>query len=150
MIFGEFPITRLFALIGGIQAKSRRLAERTIKPMGLTYSQYGVLVALGEQDGVPQRVIAERLETDSNTVMVIVNSLEAKSLVTRVPAPADKRLRLVTLTKRGRSLLAAANAAVAPLYGSLAERFSADELEGAQRPLSRIYSILKDEELRDR
>jgi DNA-binding MarR family transcriptional regulator len=150
MIFDELPITRLFALIGGIQAKSRRLAERTIRASGLTYSQYGVLVALGENDGLPQKSIADRLETDANTVMVIVDSLEAKSFVTRMPSPSDKRLRLVTLTEAGRSALLVANQAVAPLYRDLAARFSGAELAQAEGPLARMYAILKEEEAKPR
>ncbi len=146
MIFGEFPITRLFALIGGIQAKSRRAAERAIRPTGLTYSQYGVLVALGEKDLVPQRLIADRLETDANTVMVIVDSLEAKAFVKRVSAPGDKRLRLVALTPEGRAALDAANSAVEPLYRSLAANFSEAEIGQAEAPLARIYGILKESE----
>ena len=143
MIFGEFPITRLFALIGGIQAKSRRAAERAIRPIGLTYSQYGVLVALGEKDLLPQRLVADRLETDANTVMVIVDSLEAKAFVKRVSAPEDKRLRLVALTPEGRAVLDAANSAVEPLYRSLAANFSEAEIGQAEAPLARIYEILK-------
>ena len=146
MVFREVPITRLFFLIGGIQAKSRRLAERAIRPFGLTYSQYGVLVALGENDGLPQKAVAERLETDANTVMVIVDSLETKALVARLCSPSDKRLRLVTLTDAGRSALLAANAAVEPLYRGLADMFTEAEIAAAEAPLGRLYQILKSEE----
>ncbi len=146
MIFNQLPITRLFGLIGGIQAKSRRLAERAIKPSGLTYSQYGVLVALGEHGCVPQRAIAERLETDANTVMVVLDALEAKALVERLPDEEDRRVRLVSLTAAGRSALEAANAAVEPLYRGLAALFAEEELAAAEQPLGKLYGILKTEE----
>jgi DNA-binding MarR family transcriptional regulator len=146
MVFDELPITRVFSLIGGIQAKSRRLAERAIRPTGLTYPQYGVLIALAQGELVPQRTIAERLETDSNTVAVIVDSLEAKALVERIADPGDKRVRLIRMRAAGRKALAAANAAVEPLYRGLAKRFSAAELATAEAPLARLYSILKEAE----
>jgi DNA-binding MarR family transcriptional regulator len=146
MIFDELRITRLFVLVGGIQARSRRLAERAIKPSGLTYPQYGVLVALGRGDLVPQRAIAERLETDANTVMVIVDSLEAKAFVRRQASPVDKRLRLVALTEAGREALRSADAAVEPLYRGLAARFADEELAAAEAPLAKLYGMLAAEE----
>lgn len=60
---------------------------RTYKPMldsiGITYPQYLVLTALGEEDGLTVGAIADRLALESSTVTPLVKRLEQASLVGR-------------------------------------------------------------------
>lgn len=87
MIFDQDPVTRLVGFTAGIHIRTQRIAERALRPVGLTYAQFGVLAAIAERDGRSQRELAERLETDANTLMVVCDSLQRKRLAKRLPGP---------------------------------------------------------------
>lgn len=82
---------------------------RAYKPMldelGLTYPQYLVLSALGENDGMTIGGIAARLDLESSTVTPLVKRLEAAGLVARRRGVEDERRVEVTMTEAGWALL---------------------------------------------
>ena len=53
---------QLFATISGIYIKSRRIAEDNLKPLGVTWPQFGALFNLNQQDNITQAQLAERME----------------------------------------------------------------------------------------
>ena len=75
-----------------------------LRPLGLTYPQYLVMLALWEQDGVPVTDICARTRLDTGTVTPLVNRLAGKGLVTKTRAETDERVRLVSLTAEGAAL----------------------------------------------
>lgn len=81
----------------------RRFAE-AFAPLGLTEGDYGVLVALrrsGEPYALtPTELTRTRMMT-SGGMTAVIDRLERKSLVERVPNPADRRGSLVSLTREG-------------------------------------------------
>ena len=72
--------------------------------LGITYTQYLVLMVLWEQDGVGVKELGERLYLDSGTLTPLLKKLEAKGLVTRARSEADERATIVELTGEGRAL----------------------------------------------
>ncbi|MBZ5761334.1 MULTISPECIES: MarR family winged helix-turn-helix transcriptional regulator [Rhizobium] len=83
--------------------------NRTYKPMldsmGITYPQYLVLSALGQEDGLTVGAIAERLGLDSSTITPPVKRLEAAGLVERRRSKVDERQVHVWFTHAGQALL---------------------------------------------
>ena len=83
--------------------------NRTYKPMldsmGITYPQYLVMNALGEQDGSTIGAIASRLMLESSTITPPVKRLEQAGLVERRRSAADERQVHVWLTDKGRDVL---------------------------------------------
>jgi DNA-binding MarR family transcriptional regulator len=75
-----------------------------LEPLGLTYPQYLVMVALWEAE--PQKVneLAERLSLDSGTLSPLLKRLEAAGLVQRTRSTTDERAVEIALTAAGRSL----------------------------------------------
>jgi DNA-binding MarR family transcriptional regulator len=78
--------------------------------IGLTYSQYAVLLVLWERDPAPMRLIAERLDLDSATLSPLLKRLESRGLLVRQRRADDERTVDVALTPAGRDLRAAAEA----------------------------------------
>ena len=72
--------------------------------LGITYTQYLVLMVLWEQDGLPLNAISHRLYLESNTLTPLVKRMEAMKMVTRKKSKDDARQTIVTLTEHGRSL----------------------------------------------
>ena len=72
--------------------------------LGITYTQYLVLMVLWEQDGLPLNAISHRLYLESNTLTPLVKRMEAMKMVTRKKSKDDARQTIVTLTEHGRAL----------------------------------------------
>ena len=73
---------------------------------GLTFSQFAVLESLYHLGPLrPNAISAKTLRSPGNITLVIDN-LEKAGLVTRARAPDDRRALLVTLTAKGKKLIA--------------------------------------------
>jgi MarR family transcriptional regulator, organic hydroperoxide resistance regulator len=72
--------------------------------LGLTYTQYVTLVALGEGDDQRVGDLGDRLFLESNTLTPILKKLEQLGLVDRRRDPADERQVRVNVTAAGRKL----------------------------------------------
>ena len=90
-----------------LYAASRRIVNAYtpwLKPLGLTYTQYIVFLALWEKDGVPVSEIGERLMLDNGTLSPLLKKMEQAGYVTRRRSAEDDRVVLITLTEKGRVL----------------------------------------------
>lgn len=84
---------------------SERLREhwaRCAEYVGLSGAQVKVLIELTPEEAVPMRVLAKRLDYDASNLTNVVDRLEARGLLQRMPAPADRRVKSVALTSEGR------------------------------------------------
>ena len=68
----------------------------------LTVQQVGLLRMLDEP--VSMRAFAEELSCDPSNVTGLVDRVERLGLVDRIPDPDDRRIRMLTLTAKGRRL----------------------------------------------
>ena len=81
-----------------------RAYKPILEEVGLTYTQYIVLVALWEEDDQTVGSLGEKLFLESNTLTPILKKLEAMGYLRRQRDPADERQVRVSLTSAGRSL----------------------------------------------
>ena len=106
-LYDEVPETTMgevFELIDHTARNLRRIQRQTVSEVGLTPAQYGILHLLWERDRRPFKDFAEALMCSRATITGIIDTLERKGLVARVPNPADRRSFLATLTDAGRDL----------------------------------------------
>ncbi len=75
-----------------------------LDPLGLTYPQYLVLLALWEQDGPSVSALGERVALDSGTLTPLLKRLEAAGWIVRQRDADDERRVQVLLTAAGRRL----------------------------------------------
>ena len=95
--------------------------------LGITYTQYLVLMVLWEQDGQPLNAISRRLYLDSNTLTPLIKRMEARKMVTRRKNKDDARQTIVALTEHGRALQQQASVIPECMASVLHERGMADE-----------------------
>lgn len=81
-----------------------KVYRKLLKKMGVTYSQYLVLMVLWEQDEQTVSGIGERLQLDSATLTPLLKRMEQADLVRRVRAVGDERQVIVSLTGHGSEL----------------------------------------------
>ncbi|MFJ4467549.1 MarR family winged helix-turn-helix transcriptional regulator [Streptomyces sp. NPDC089424] len=72
-----------------------------LDPLGLTYPQYLLLVALGEHHTVSVKDLVARLQLDYGTVTPLIKRLEANGLLKRERRADDERVVQVALTEEG-------------------------------------------------
>lgn len=75
-----------------------------LEPLGLTYPQYLVMLALWENNGVPIKHLVEATRLDSGTLTPILKRLEQKELILRRKGVEDERQWLIDLSTAGQSL----------------------------------------------
>lgn len=72
-----------------------------LKPLGLTYTQYLVLMVLWEEDHKTVGDLCRRLYLDSGTLTPLLKKMESAGLVRRTRSEEDERVVTVTLTQAG-------------------------------------------------
>lgn len=107
--------------------------------LDLTQKQVSVLWLVDDHPGIAQTGIAARMRMDRATTMAIVNKLQARGYLVRLPSLSDGRKQALELTDAGRAVLAQAKRAVEQHEAWLRGRFSAREVETLLRLLQRIY-----------
>ena len=74
--------------------------------LGITNSQYGILLVLRHRPGTDQISLAKLLGLDRSTTGMVVDKLESTGLVKRRVASGDRRKRELVLTRAGERMLA--------------------------------------------
>jgi DNA-binding MarR family transcriptional regulator len=85
-----------------------RVYRPVLAPLGLTYSQYLVMLVLWERSPVSVGDLGERLHIDSGTLTPLLKRMEHGGFINRSRDPDDERRVLVALTAHGRDLRSAA------------------------------------------
>ncbi len=96
-----------FALYSASRALIRAYGP-LLEPLGLTYPQYLVLLALWQEDGLSVKSLGERLGLDSATLTPLLKRLEHQGVVERRRDEHDQRVVRIHLTDAGRALRAKA------------------------------------------
>lgn len=92
-----------FALYRASRAMTRAYQPQ-LEPLGITYPQYLVLLALWQEDGVSVRALGDQLELDSATLTPLLKRLENQDIVARKRCTEDERVVRIHLTETGRAL----------------------------------------------
>src|SRR5579863_1880023 len=85
-----------------------RYAAAGIEETGLGLSDFAVLEVLLHKGPLPVNTIGPIVDLTPGSISIAVDRLFAKGLVTRVESAEDRRVRIVSLTSRGRDLIAPA------------------------------------------
>jgi MarR family transcriptional regulator, transcriptional regulator for hemolysin len=81
-----------------------RAAEHEMKKeLGLTPSQWKIILSLSLFDGISQKELADKIYVDGSTLVPIIDKMEEGGLVERKPDPKDRRNNRLFLTKKAGS-----------------------------------------------
>lgn len=72
-----------------------------LDPLGLTYTQYLVMMVLWEEREIRVKDLGSRLFLDSGTLTPLLKRMEGKGLVTRRRPEEDERNLIITITDKG-------------------------------------------------
>lgn len=118
-----------------------------LAPLGITYSQYLVLLVLWEKGSLPVNDIARRLMLETNTITPLLQRMEKAALVKRTKGKEDSRQRIVSLTKKGTALREQAKHIPECLSAEIVKKLgSADDIVRMVPFLDRLIDGLKQTE----
>lgn len=87
-----------------IARQMRAHFDEAVAELGVTRSQWTVIVVVSGKPGVTQRVVAEALEISEASAGRLIDRLVTEGLVERRPKEDDKRAHAVFLTEAGEKL----------------------------------------------
>ena len=73
--------------------------------LGITNTQYGILIVLKRQPGIDQISLAKLLGLDRSTTGMVLGKLEKAGLIGRCIGTHDRRRRNLALTRSGKRML---------------------------------------------
>lgn len=74
-----------------------RLYSNVLKPFGLTYPQYLVLLSLWEQDHVSMKELGQKLNMGTGTLNPIISRMQQSGWLTKERSKTDERMMLISL-----------------------------------------------------
>lgn len=111
-----------------------------LTPLGLTYPQYVVTLALWEHGEMSAGALGARVALDSGTLVPLVRKLTTLGLVQRVRNPADDRSVLISLTAAGQKHAQSAHEVKDQI--TCATRLAPAEIKTLMRTLKKLRAAL--------
>ena len=115
-----------------------RYAAAGIEETGLGLSDFGVLELLLNKGPLPVNTIGPIVDLTPGSISTAVDRLFAKGLVTRVESTEDRRVRIVTLTPRGKDLIVSAFRKHSGQMKKVFSELSPEELRGLEVALKKV------------
>jgi MarR family 2-MHQ and catechol resistance regulon transcriptional repressor len=131
------PVHTWLVMMKAMQAISR-CALADIEKAGLGDSDFRVLEVMLNKGPLPVNVIGPKVNLTPGSISVAVDRLVAKGLVSRAESSQDRRVRIVALTPRGKSVITPIFRAHVAKLEKVFAGLSRDELRQLEQQLKRI------------
>ncbi|MFC7322058.1 MarR family winged helix-turn-helix transcriptional regulator [Halobacillus campisalis] len=99
------PSLKLFVVLSKAHRSIADLVKDDIQGHGLNPTEFGVLELLYHEGDQPLQKIGEKILLASGSITYVVDKLEKKGLIDRVPCPNDRRITYAAINEEGRALL---------------------------------------------
>ena len=131
-------------LIGQIHRLSTKKFVQNSHNSGIDISmdQWLVLGPIWGKEGISQKEISEYCLKDKTSVTKIIDTLEKKNIVVRVPDQLDHRIKRVVLSNKGKKLFLEVIPIMELTRNQLREGITEKEVELLRSVLSKIYKNL--------
>lgn len=110
--------------------------------ISLTKIQWVFLKKVQEKNGVPQQELAFLTGRDKTSLTRLVNTMEKKGLVARIPSKLDRRINNIYITKKGDVLFKETLPIMAQFVTSLQENISEEEIAQTINVIKKIQENL--------
>jgi DNA-binding MarR family transcriptional regulator len=125
-------------LLSRTNLRAQELLAEAFATEGLRGYHFRLLAALDQYGPSSQAYLGRNTGIDRSDVVAALNELVDEGLARRAPDPADGRRNVVTITKRGRTVLERLDAALDGVQAELLEPLSANERTTFVRLLTKL------------
>lgn len=129
------PIGFLLSQVGAWVAQ--RWGER-VSALGLTRPEAAVLWNISAAPALSQRQLAARLQVSPSRMVAMLDDLQVRALIERVPDSRDRRVSTVVLTTAGQSLLEQLRPIAKAHNGDVTRSLDPGEVEVLRELLQRL------------
>jgi len=108
MLNDQYNQSRSLQLFSEICKTNRYITDAAvehIKLFGLNLTEFAVLELLFHKGDTPIQHIGKRILISSGNMTYVLDKLEAKGFIKRLPCPKDRRVTYAVLTDEGRHLI---------------------------------------------
>lgn len=122
------------AALATIEVFLEKMAVYDLRPV-----DFSVLSLITHNPGITSRQLCSTLGILPPNLVGMVNALEGRELIARMPHPRDRRAMGLHLTENGRKLMRKAERTAAELEAQVASRLTAAESRTLIRLLQKVY-----------
>lgn len=134
---GEISLKLFIVLSRSLEAVQKRV-EENIRSFGLNPTEFAVLELIYHKGDQPIQKIGEKVLIASSSITYVVDKLEKKELLKRIPCPKDRRVIHATITDSGKQLMET----IFPEHQQAIEKIlaglSSEEQENLIEPLKKL------------
>ena len=135
----EYNLRNSFGFrLNNISNRIHAMFAKGIEPYDIAPEQFAAMKMISEDGEMTQSKIAVMLAKAKPTVSRALDALEKKGFITRDEADADRRIKQIHLTKKGREVLDTVIPMAASFNNTLYERLTPQEIETFFRVLDTI------------
>jgi DNA-binding MarR family transcriptional regulator len=113
----------------------------------LTKVQWLMLKLLDREDGQPQNQLAFLTNRDKASLTRLIDTMERKNLVARIPSKSDQRINHIYITKHGEKIYQQTIPVSERLVEIVQKDVTEEEIETVIRVMKKIINNLKESEL---
>jgi DNA-binding MarR family transcriptional regulator len=123
---------------------SRALIKRLTKKFSdagfdVSYEQWSILIHLYRRDGQTQQELSNIAVKDKAAITRLLNVLEKKNIVLRIPDRTDKRSKLVYLTNKAKEFQKDLVALVEEMLEEAEQGIDLEEMDQCRSTLNKIF-----------
>lgn len=136
----------IFPWIGITSKMIDHYHSRKFKESGfeLSKEQWVMLKVISENNGVSQNEIACVANRDKTTLTRLINTMEKKNFIARIPSVEDKRVNLIYLTTHGEKLFHEAGSLMKDLVENLNSGITNQEEKALIRIMKKIQNNINE------
>jgi DNA-binding MarR family transcriptional regulator len=123
---------------------ARARANRALVSMGIDLRGLGVLTTLAERGPMSQRQLAQILDLDKSSMVLLADSLERAGLIVRTRTARDRRAYAVDLTAAGRKRMRQAGKRAAATLDAVLAPFSPEQRVQLNDALRQIVAQVRE------
>ena len=112
-----------------------------VKKMGLTMTQFDILATLGNQPPMTCKELGEKTLILKGTMTGVLERMEAKGLIIKIPNEEDGRSYKIGLTKTGEKLFHKAFPEHVEYLGKAFAKLNKEDLEKAVGVLQKVKAV---------
>ncbi|WP_051163667.1 MarR family winged helix-turn-helix transcriptional regulator [Nocardia brevicatena] len=135
----------LAAMLAPLVRTLMTLERPILEAHDLAMWAYSVLTALGHGPARGQGVLAQEIGADKTRIIPILDDLQGRGLIERIPDPADRRARLLSLTPEGRRLQEAVQSEIQAREQRLLNLLPTADRQGFLTALRTLSALPRDE-----
>lgn len=134
--------------IGFLTARTHRTLLNTLNQrliqneLDITAEQGFIIINLFLQDGIPQQELSDKIFKEKSSTKRLIDSLERKDLIVRIPDQNDKRNKLIYLTHGGKEVSTQLIKIIFKLLMDAQENIDKNEMEICKKVLIQIFNNL--------